>query len=122
MQPDVKVSSIRVEPHPSLRFGLQDGPNRLTVAQGHGPGQLVADLHLRIDAQAMIDRGDDVRGGDGVGRRVGGIAVTGAMDDPALDAAAGEDAGEAVRPVVAAVLAGPGTTNHRLPDSRGATH
>src|SRR5262245_26244445 len=50
------------------------------------------------------------------------MAIAGTMNQTTLDAAASEDGGEHMRPVVPTVLAGPRATHHALTDPRCPSH
>src|SRR4051812_23475531 len=60
----------------------------------------VTDLVVRIDAQRLVDGRPDVGGGVGVADREGAAAVRGADNSSAADAAAGEQPGIDLGPVV----------------------
>src|SRR5262249_62310208 len=67
-----------------------------------GPLELVAELEVGGDAEAAVDRGDDLGGGDRVGLGPGADLVAGAVDVARLDPAAGHPQAVAEVPVVAA--------------------
>src|SRR5437870_5583009 len=76
------------------------------VAQAEGLAQTVVQLGARIDAEEVVDGRGEVDRRDGVERGVGGVLVASTVDGAGLDAAAGQDRGEELAPVVAAVAAG----------------
>ena len=79
----------------------------------------VSDEGVVGDAHRLVDGGGDVLGGDGVFDRVGGVLITGPVDVAGGHAAAGEEGGVAVGPVVPAVAVGAGVRGD-LADLRGA--
>ena len=82
---------------------MRRGGDRLALDQFAGLFQVVEHDRGRIDAEGMIDRGQQVAGMDAIldggGRRLVGLAV----DVPACNASAGNHGGVAVGIVVAAV-------------------
>ena len=83
-----------------LTPGRPQGPPRRR--RSAGPALAVGEHGRRVDAQQVVDRGQDVLGGDPAFGRVAGDLV-GPADDPAAgDAAAGHHHRVASRPVVAA--------------------
>src|SRR5437764_538291 len=78
----------------------QNFPDRF-ASLGHRRGSpgAVMNGHFRIDAQAVVDGGADVRGPNWAVLDVGGVSVTGPADRAAPDAGPGEHHGVAVRPV-----------------------
>ena len=64
---------------------------------------MVVDDRGRVDAEGVVDRGQQLAGVDGVVERGGAGLVRLAVDVAAADAGAGDDGRVAVRPVVAAV-------------------
>jgi len=65
------------------------------------PVELVVEHCVRAKAQAVVDGGEEVFGGDYAVFGFGAHGVGGAVDDAGADAAAGEGDGEDVAPVVA---------------------
>src|SRR5262249_39625043 len=65
----------------------------------------VGHRHLRIDTEALIDRGADVARADGTILDVGRLDIGGTADTAPLDAGAGEPHAVAERPVIAAGIA-----------------
>ncbi len=59
------------------------------MCNGDGTAEAVGDGHVWVDAEKMIDRGDDVAGGYGVTGRIRGVVVCGDKDRSAFDAVAG---------------------------------
>src|SRR5258708_827133 len=66
------------------------------------PLQAVVQLQVVGDAEAAVDRGDDVRGRDRIAAWVSAGGVAGPVHETALDAAARQSEGVAEVPVVAA--------------------
>src|SRR5205807_3734027 len=66
--------------------------------------ELVVDDGAGIDADAVVDGGEELAGVDGFFDGGGGGLVGLAVDQAALDAGAGDDAGVAIGPVIAAVV------------------
>ena len=64
---------------------------------------MVVDDGGRVDAEGVVDRGEQLAGVDGIGERGRAGLVGLAVDVAAADARAGDDGRVAVRPVVAAV-------------------
>src|SRR5262245_60914786 len=92
----------------------EDWMDRRSLAEREGPVQTVVELHVRIDAQAVINGRGQVGGRRRTARRIGRVAVAGTVDDAALDAAAGQHGAENVRPVVAAVASRARPAHHAL--------
>src|SRR5262245_55881270 len=69
------------------------------------PASLVNYLRRRVDAESPEDRCREVAWRDRIGRRIGSVPITGAVDRAAADSAAGQEDCVAMRPVVAAALA-----------------
>ncbi len=67
--------------------------------------EVVIDDGVGVDADGVVDGGDDVDGVSGILQRGGAGGVGLAVDVAAFDAGTGEDSGVAIRPVVAAVVA-----------------
>src|SRR5262249_21141141 len=114
--PGLLVSSflILVSSFTSPQYRLND----FSFTQRHGPVEAIADQHLRIDAEAVIDGRGQV---GGVGRIAGGKrreAIAGAVHNAALDTTAGQDAGKDARPVVPAIAARAGASRHALTHAR----
>ena len=68
-----------------LAAKLQKGVKGLAATHDERPALLVADVGVRIDAEAVINRGGDIGRDDGVGGGIGGGAVRGAVHLPAAN-------------------------------------
>src|SRR5438132_9637457 len=66
------------------------------------PSRPVVELHMRIDAQALINCGTDISGSNREIFDIGGVGVGGAVDSAAADAGPSKEHGIAIGPVVAA--------------------
>ena len=83
----------------------EQAANRFTIGQADGAAELVVDFGGGIETEAPVDRGRQVAGCDGVGRRIRTEAVAGAVDVAASNASAGEEDGVAVGPMIATGIA-----------------
>src|SRR5687767_13710440 len=77
---------------------------RLAVDEAERTSLPVEDREMGVDAEGVVEGGDDVFGGDGIGGGMGGEPVLRAEDLSPPDAAAGHDQAEATGPVVAAAI------------------
>ena len=75
-----------------------------------------------VDAHRVIDGVDDVLRSDRMIRRIGADLVAGTVDLAASNAAAGQERGLAVRPMVAARLRGAAASRARITQFRRAPH
>ena len=62
-----------------------------------GAAEVIGDGEVRVDAEELINRRDDVAGGDRMADRIRGLLVRFAEDATSFDAAAGEQAEAADR-------------------------
>src|SRR4249919_3925352 len=102
--------------------GLNEFSNRMTIRNRRGPAMAcVVGDGRRIVAEEAEDGGVEVGGGEGAFGGVGADFVGGTDDLAAADAAAGEDDGVALRPVVAAgfFVDGGGAAEIAHPDDEG---
>src|SRR6516225_4559134 len=77
--------------------------DRLASRQLHRLARLIGHLGAVVDAEAVIHGGAQIgRRADAAAHRIGAVAVGLAEDDAELDAAAGQQHGVAVVPVIAA--------------------
>src|SRR6516162_7492239 len=97
-------------------------PYRRAIAQDNGPLDPATDFHGRINSQAVVDGGGEVGGAGWIIGGLGGVAVAGAVHHTALDAAAGQDGGEHLAPVIAAITARAGAAHDRLAHTRRPAH
>src|SRR5262249_12344191 len=85
--------SSRIQP--TYHFAFHHLSRLVEVIVNHG---------MRIEADGVVDRGQEVARVDGAVQRSGGGAVAAAINKTAADAGAGDASGVAVGPVVAAVV------------------
>src|SRR5260370_3109763 len=79
---------------------------RLSVRhQRHRAARAVGELGLRIDAHQVIERGQDVLGGDGAFDDAAGVFVSLADDLAASHAATGKDTAVSLRPMIPSAAA-----------------
>ena len=86
----------------SGRSGEDRADRFAPVGDADRPAGEVGEHQVGVDAEQVVDRGDEVARGDGVVERVGGELVGRAEDEALLDAAAEEEGEAALGPVVAA--------------------
>src|SRR5262249_18361493 len=83
----------------------QDPRNHFALDQLPRLIEVVVDQSARVNADAVVDRGQQLGRMDRVFQRGAGGLVRLAVDEAALDAGTGHHTGIAIRPVVAAVVA-----------------
>src|SRR5262245_1479599 len=79
---------------------LQQRRDRLALVKPERTVFGVEELEVRIDAQAVKDRGCQVRGRVGLAGRQSGVAIGLADHAPRLNSTAGEEAGKHVSPMM----------------------
>lgn len=77
---------------------------------------------MRIDTEAVIDRGGEIFGRSRIVGGIRGEAVARTVNDAAANAAAGEHRRETTRPVITTVAARTRSADNPLADARRATH
>ena len=85
---------------------LQESLDRRAFTNRQRAAEVVGQLQVRIDPEAVIDRGGEVFGRSGIVAGIRGEAVAGTVDDAAANTAVGENRCETTRPMIAA---GPAT-------------